>query len=60
MFDLSNLKTWTDGFWAVINAPHILEPIQEDWIHEQRLGLVKRFSMIRIMARRTKAATVLA
>ena len=36
------------------------EPIQEDWIHEQRLGLVKRLSMMRIMARRTKAATVLA
>ena len=38
----------------------LLEPIQEDWIHEQRLGLVKRLSMMRIMARRTKAATVLA
>jgi hypothetical protein len=37
-----------------------LEPIQEEWIHEQGLGLVKRFSMSRIMASRTKAATVLA
>lgn len=37
-----------------------LEPIQEVEIHEQRLGLVKRLSMMRIMARRTKAATVLA
>ena len=37
-----------------------LEPIQEDLIHEQGLGLVKRLSMMRIMARRTKAATVLA
>ncbi len=27
MFDLSNLKTWADGFWAVINAPHILGPL---------------------------------
>ena len=27
---------------------------------EQRLGLVKRLSMMRIIARRTKAATVLA
>jgi hypothetical protein len=27
MFDLSNVKTWTDGFWAVINAPHILGPL---------------------------------
>ncbi len=37
-----------------------LEPIQEVGIHEQRVGLVKRLSMMRIMARRTKAATVLA
>jgi hypothetical protein len=36
------------------------EPIQEERIHEQRLGLVRRLSMMRIMARRTKAATVLA
>jgi len=36
----------------------ILEPIQEEWIHEQRFGLVKRLSMMRIIARRTKAATV--
>ena len=36
------------------------KPIQEEWIHEQGLGLVKRLSMRRIMARRTKAATVLA
>ena len=35
-----------------------LEPIQEDWIHELGLGLVRRFNMMRIMARRTKAATV--
>jgi hypothetical protein len=38
----------------------LLEPIQEERIHEQRLGLVRRLSMMRIMARRTKAATVLA
>ena len=37
-----------------------LEPIQEVEIHEQRLGAVKRLSMIRIMARRMKAAVVLA
>ena len=36
----------------------LLEPIQEEWIHEQGLGLVKRLSMRRIMARRMKAATV--
>lgn len=35
-----------------------LEPIQEEGIHVQGLGLVKRLSMMRIMARRTKAARV--
>ena len=38
----------------------VSEPIQEEWIHGQGVGLVKRLSMMRIMARRTKAATVLA
>jgi len=38
----------------------ISEPIQEEWNHEQRVGLVSRLSMRRIIARRTKAATVLA
>jgi hypothetical protein len=37
-----------------------LEPIQEEWIQEQRVGLVNRLSMMRIIARRTKAATVVA
>ena len=37
-----------------------LEPIYEVRIHEQWLGLVKRLSMRRIIARRTKAATVAA
>jgi hypothetical protein len=36
------------------------QPIQEVEIHEQRLSLVKRLSMMRIMARRMKAALVLA
>jgi hypothetical protein len=27
MLDLSNLKTWSDGLWAVISAPHILVPL---------------------------------
>lgn len=35
-----------------------LEPIRKDWIHEQLLGRVTRLSMMRIMARRTKASTV--
>ena len=37
-----------------------LEPIQEEWIHVQGLGLVNRLSMRRIMARRTNAATLVA
>jgi predicted DNA-binding ribbon-helix-helix protein len=55
-----------DAFWADLKAiaseknTTISEPIQEEWIHEQRFGLVKRLSMMRIIARRTKAATVLA
>jgi hypothetical protein len=27
MLDLSTLKAWTDGLWAVISAPHILVPL---------------------------------
>jgi hypothetical protein len=38
----------------------MLEPIQEVEIHGQRLSVVKRLSMMRIMARRMKAALVLA
>jgi cytochrome b len=38
----------------------ILEPIQEVEIHGQKVGLVKRRSMMRIMARRMNAATVVA
>jgi hypothetical protein len=36
---------------------HSYEPIQEEWFHEQWLGLVKRLSMSRIIARCTKATT---
>jgi hypothetical protein len=49
----SRVQYWTSRF-----SCHFLEPIQEEWIHEQRFGLVKRLSMMRIIARRTKAATV--
>ena len=34
-----------------------LEPIREVWIHDEAVA-VSRLSMMRIMARRTKAATV--
>jgi hypothetical protein len=37
----------------------ILEPIREVWIRDEGFA-TSRFSMIRIMARRMKAATVLA
>jgi hypothetical protein len=36
-----------------------LEPIREVWIHEEAFA-ARRLSMMRIMARRTKAATVIA
>jgi len=36
----------------------LLEPIQEERIHAEWFGRVKRRSMMRIMARRKKAATV--
>ena len=38
----------------------LLEPIREVEIEEQGVGLVKRLSIMRIMARRMKATTVLA
>jgi hypothetical protein len=36
-----------------------LEPIREVWIHDEGFA-ASRLSMMRIMARRTKAATVMA
>jgi hypothetical protein len=36
-----------------------LEPIREVWIHDEAFAAI-RLSMMRIMARRTKAATVVA
>ena len=36
-----------------------LEPIREVWIHDEVFA-ASRLSMMRIMARRTKAATVIA
>ena len=41
------------------NQRGLLEPIQEDWIQKHWVERVRRLSMMRIMARRTKAATVL-
>ena len=37
----------------------VLEPIREVWIHDEAFA-ASRLSMMRIMARRTKAATVIA
>ena len=55
----STLSSSTSGSYLEI-SDNYLEPIQEEWIHEQRVGLVSRLSMMRIIARRTKAATVVA
>ena len=41
--------------WAIL-----YEPIQEEWIHEQGLGLVRHLSMRRIIVSYTKASPVLA
>ena len=41
-----------------LSREQVLEPIPEVWIHAERIGRVKRRSMVRIMARRMKAATV--
>ena len=54
-----------DGFYFFANKKYVfddteLEPIQEEMFHEQRLVLVRRLSMMRILARRTKASTVAA
>src|SRR5262249_23056092 len=38
---------------------HTLEPIRKDWIQDEAFG-ASRLSMMRIMARRMKAATVVA
>jgi hypothetical protein len=46
-------------FCRLVPSP-LLEPIQEVLIQRQRFDLVKRWSIMRIMARRMKAATVLA
>ncbi len=43
---------------ARVNALYLEEPIQEQLIYDQWLGLTKRLSMSRIMASRKNAATV--
>ena len=52
-----SFKSW-ELFSTLKAVP--LEPIQEEWIHEQVFGLVNRLSMRRIIARRMNAATVVA
>ena len=38
----------------------VLEPIREVWIHDEEFAAASRLSMMRIMAKRTNAATVVA
>jgi hypothetical protein len=38
---------------------NVLEPIRKDWIHDEAFA-ASRLSMMRIMARRMKAVTVVA
>src|SRR5262245_9134579 len=44
---------------AIGSRPADLEPIRKVWIHDEGFA-TSRFSMMRIMARRMRAATVLA
>jgi membrane protein DedA with SNARE-associated domain len=44
---------------ALILLSGVLEPIRKVWIHDEWFA-ARRLSMMRIMARRTKAATVVA
>ena len=50
------LRRITDLFVADADR---LEPMREVWIHDEAFA-ARRLSMMRIMARRTKAATVIA
>jgi len=45
----------SDAVWMIVEV--LLEPIREVWIHDKGFT-ASRLSMMRIMARRTKAATV--
>ena len=53
--------TWTadpDRIIATVRRGHqVLEPIREVWIHDEGF-VASRLSMMRIMARRTKATVV--
>jgi hypothetical protein len=54
------IKPTTTSPTIILRRMSGLEPIQEVEIHGQAIALVKRRSMILIIARRMKAATVLA
>jgi hypothetical protein len=45
------------GFAGLMGSLKVLEPIRKVWIHDEAV-VASRLSMMRIMARRTKAATV--
>jgi len=53
---VDTLRRITDLFVADADR---LEPMREVWIHDEAFA-ARRLSMMRIMARRTKAATVIA
>jgi hypothetical protein len=53
--------TSNDGNTSQYNrtrGPLVSEPIQEEWIHAEWFVRIRRRSMMRIIARRKKAATV--
>jgi hypothetical protein len=55
---LENALMPTCGILIVLNLGG-LEPIRKDWIHDEAF-VASRLSMMRIMARRMKAVTVVA
>jgi len=56
---MGNIRGQTLRAFTAAEMEKTLEPIQEEWIHAEWFVRVKRRSMMRIMARRKKAATVL-
>jgi hypothetical protein len=60
IYELTQVKLFLEEVILILLLPDSLEAIQEVGIHGQGVGLVKRRSMMRIMARRMNAATVVA
>jgi hypothetical protein len=60
--DAMSLKARRDSRCVLLEKGSVssLEPIREVWIHDEAFAAASRLSMMRIMAKRTNAATVMA